>query len=205
MCFARQDQDAGLPSVFISDHSTLDRAARGPFVWSVMGAMAATTDVDVRTEVTCPIVRIHLVVHLQLPRATRCWGTVNPVGSKADSHDIAMARRSTACTRLIYHEHFGPWPSVEDVDRPSCRGSLVEPRAHPGPPEASRSWTRGRTGRGPGEPGPVPGEFISRFSGAAHLLGPRTRHSAGLMRPAGTAGLPTFTLPGWGIGVATRS
>jgi coenzyme F420-dependent glucose-6-phosphate dehydrogenase len=59
---ARQAEDAGFDFVSISDHFHPWVSAQGhsPFVWSVLGAIAATTDrIDVAVGVTCPIVRIH--------------------------------------------------------------------------------------------------------------------------------------------------
>jgi len=58
---------AGFRSVMISDHfhPWLDRQGESPFVWSVVGAIAATTDLKVTTGVTCPIMRIHPVVLAQ--------------------------------------------------------------------------------------------------------------------------------------------
>ena len=54
-------RDAGIESVWISDHfhPWLDDQGESPFVWSVIGAIAATTDLHVTTAVTCPTMRIH--------------------------------------------------------------------------------------------------------------------------------------------------
>ena len=48
-------------SIFISDHfhPWIDRQGESPFVWSVIGAISATTSHKVTTGVTCPTVRIH--------------------------------------------------------------------------------------------------------------------------------------------------
>ena len=47
---------AGFRSVLISDHyhPWTDRQGESPFVWSVIGGIAATTDLSVTTAVTCP-------------------------------------------------------------------------------------------------------------------------------------------------------
>src|ERR1700679_2674610 len=52
---------AGFRSVFISDHfhPWIDRQGESPFVWSVIGGIATTTQQRVTTGVTCPLVRIH--------------------------------------------------------------------------------------------------------------------------------------------------
>ena len=64
---ARMAQDAGIESVWISDHfhPWLDDQGQSRFVWSVIGAIAATTDLLVTTAVTCPTMRIHPAVIAQ--------------------------------------------------------------------------------------------------------------------------------------------
>jgi len=59
--------DAGIRTVWISDHfhPWLDEQGQSPFVWSVIGAIAATTDLAVSTAVTCPTMRIHPAVIAQ--------------------------------------------------------------------------------------------------------------------------------------------
>src|SRR3954452_13281973 len=56
--------DAGIGSVWISDHfhPWLDEQGQSPFVWSVIGAIAATTPLAVTTAVTCPTTRMHPAV-----------------------------------------------------------------------------------------------------------------------------------------------
>ncbi len=58
---AQLAEEAGFSAVLISDHfhPWLDRQGESPFVWSVIGAIAATTDLAVTTGVTCPTVRTH--------------------------------------------------------------------------------------------------------------------------------------------------
>ena len=63
--FARLAEDAGFDFCSISDHFHPWVQAQGhsPFVWSVLGAIAATTDrLEILTGVTCPIMRIHPAV-----------------------------------------------------------------------------------------------------------------------------------------------
>jgi G6PDH family F420-dependent oxidoreductase len=59
--------DAGMEAVWISDHfhPWLDDQGESPFVWTVIGAIAALTPLHVTTAVTCPIMRMHpaLVAH----------------------------------------------------------------------------------------------------------------------------------------------
>jgi G6PDH family F420-dependent oxidoreductase len=64
---AQQAEAHGMRSVWISDHfhPWLDDQGQSPFVWSVIGAIGATTSLQVTTAVTCPIMRIHpaIVAH----------------------------------------------------------------------------------------------------------------------------------------------
>lgn len=64
---ARMASDAGVGSVAISDHyhPWLDEQGQSPFVWSVIGAIAAATPLRVSTFVTCPTMRIHPAVLAQ--------------------------------------------------------------------------------------------------------------------------------------------
>lgn len=65
--FAQMGEQAGFRSVLISDHfhPWTERQGQSPFVWSVIGAIAATTKLHVTTGVTCPTVRTHpaIVAH----------------------------------------------------------------------------------------------------------------------------------------------
>jgi G6PDH family F420-dependent oxidoreductase len=58
---ARRAEEAGFRSVWISDHfhPWIDRQGQSPFVWSVIGGIAATTRLGVGTAVTCPLIRTH--------------------------------------------------------------------------------------------------------------------------------------------------
>lgn len=58
---------AGFDSLWISDHFHPWNSEQGesPFVWSVIGAIAASTSLPVTTAVTCPTVRIHPAVIAQ--------------------------------------------------------------------------------------------------------------------------------------------
>ena len=70
---ARRAEEVGLDFVSISDHFHPWVSAQGhsPFVWSVLGAIAASTDrLQVGVGVTCPIVRIHPAVLAQATATT---------------------------------------------------------------------------------------------------------------------------------------
>jgi len=65
---ARLAQDAGLDRLWISDHyhPWNDEQGQSPFVWSMIGAIAAAVPgMHVTTAVTCPTVRIHPAVIAQ--------------------------------------------------------------------------------------------------------------------------------------------
>jgi G6PDH family F420-dependent oxidoreductase len=70
---ARRAEDAGFDFASISDHFHPWVGAQGhsPFVWSVLGAIAASTSqLRVGVRVTCPIVRIHPAVVAQAAATT---------------------------------------------------------------------------------------------------------------------------------------
>ena len=65
---AQLAEAAGFDRVWISDHyhPWVDEQGQSPFVWSVIGALAAATErLHVTTAVTCPTVRIHPAVLAQ--------------------------------------------------------------------------------------------------------------------------------------------
>ena len=64
---ARQAEEAGFGAVWISDHyhPWIDRQGESPFVWCVIGAIAATTELTLTTAVTCPTIRVHPAVLAQ--------------------------------------------------------------------------------------------------------------------------------------------
>lgn len=64
---AAMAEQAGFRTVTISDHfhPWLDRQGESPFVWAVIGGIAATTGLEVTTAVTCPTHRIHPAILAQ--------------------------------------------------------------------------------------------------------------------------------------------
>jgi G6PDH family F420-dependent oxidoreductase len=76
---AQRAEEAGFRSVWISDHyhPWIDRQGQSPFVWSVIGGIAATTELTVTTAVTCPLVRIHPAV---IAQATATCSNMLPDG-----------------------------------------------------------------------------------------------------------------------------
>ncbi|MBW3651738.1 MAG: TIGR03557 family F420-dependent LLM class oxidoreductase [Actinobacteria bacterium] len=70
---AGRAEDEGFDFVSISDHFHPWVSAQGhsPFVWSVLGAIAASTDrIEVGVGVTCPIMRVHPAVLAQATATT---------------------------------------------------------------------------------------------------------------------------------------
>src|SRR3978361_69585 len=64
---AQMAERAGFEAIAISDHfhPWMDSQGEAPFVWSTIGGIAATTDLQVTTAVTCPILRIHPAIIAQ--------------------------------------------------------------------------------------------------------------------------------------------
>ena len=56
VAIAQRAEEAGFRSIWVSDHfhPWIDRQGQSPFVWSVIGGIAATTNLTVTTGVTCP-------------------------------------------------------------------------------------------------------------------------------------------------------
>jgi G6PDH family F420-dependent oxidoreductase len=63
----RAAEEAGFTHAWVSDHFHPWMASQGesPFVWSVLGALASTTSMNLTTAVTCPTFRIHPAVLAQ--------------------------------------------------------------------------------------------------------------------------------------------
>lgn len=64
---AQRAEQLGFRSAWVSDHfhPWIDRQGQSPFVWSVIGGIAATTDLRVGTAVTCPLIRTHPAIVAQ--------------------------------------------------------------------------------------------------------------------------------------------
>ena len=65
---AQEAEKAGFTYALISDHfhPWIDRQGQSPFVWSVLGAIAASTEkLRVGTGVTCPTIRMHPAIVAQ--------------------------------------------------------------------------------------------------------------------------------------------
>lgn len=64
---AQAAEGAGFGAVAVSDHyhPWIERQGNSPFVWCVIGGVAATTQLTLTTAVTCPTIRIHPAVLAQ--------------------------------------------------------------------------------------------------------------------------------------------
>ena len=64
---AQMAERAGFDKVSISDHfhPWMDSQGESPFVWTTIGGIAATTQLEVTTAVTCPILRTHPAIIAQ--------------------------------------------------------------------------------------------------------------------------------------------
>src|SRR3954452_10922690 len=73
---ARLAEEAGFSFALISDHfhPWIDAQGQSPFVWSVIGGIAATTStLELGTGVTCPTIRIHPAI---IPHAAATAGAM---------------------------------------------------------------------------------------------------------------------------------
>jgi G6PDH family F420-dependent oxidoreductase len=100
---AQQAEAAGFRSVWISDHyhPWNDSQGQSPFVWSVIGGIAATTSLKVTTGVTCPTVRIHPAILAQAaataapPASATATSAPRPTGSRWTATSSRAARGSS--------------------------------------------------------------------------------------------------------------
>jgi G6PDH family F420-dependent oxidoreductase len=70
---AKRAEESGFDFISVSDHfhPWVDRQGESPFVWSVLGAIATSTErIRVGTGVTCPLIRIHPAVIAQAAATT---------------------------------------------------------------------------------------------------------------------------------------
>jgi G6PDH family F420-dependent oxidoreductase len=69
---AKTAEAAGFDRLWVSDHyhPWMSEQGSSPFVWSVLGALAATTQLKLTTAVTCPTFRIHPAIMAQATATT---------------------------------------------------------------------------------------------------------------------------------------
>lgn len=157
--FARRAEEAGFSFATISDHyhPWLDRQGQSPFVWSVIGGIAATTErLRIGTAVTCPIMRIHPAIVAQ---AAATAGAMLPgrffLGLGAGEHlnehilgqhwprprvRLEMLAEALEVIRLLWrggvHSHTGRYFTVESAriytlpdERPPIYVAAATPRS----------------------------------------------------------------------------
>jgi G6PDH family F420-dependent oxidoreductase len=138
-------EERGFDFVSISDHFHPWIGAQGhsPFVWSVLGGIAAATEsIEVGVGVSCPIIRIHPAILAQAVATTGLlmedrliWGVgtgenlnEHVVGDPWPAYEVraAMLEESIALIRRMWSEesvtHRGDYFTVEDariLDRPA--------------------------------------------------------------------------------------
>jgi len=133
---------AGIPFALISDHfhPWIDRQGESPFVWAILGAIAArTSEIRIGTGVTCPLIRIHpaIVAHAAATAASLFEGRFFlGVGTGENLNEHITGER---------------WPPAElrremlaeavDVMRELWRGDLVSHRGRHYTVETARLYT----------------------------------------------------------------
>src|SRR3954467_10975004 len=97
-------EDAGFRDLWISDHFHPWLASQGesPFVWSVIGAIAAATrEVHMTTAVTCPTVRVHPAIVAQAAATS---------ATLLDGRFVLGVGTGEALNEHILGD---PWPGIE--------------------------------------------------------------------------------------------
>ena len=161
---AQQAESAGMDSILVSDHfhPWLDSQGQSPFVWSVIGAIAATTRHRITTGVTCPTVRIHPAILAQAAATTQQLAEGRfrfGVGSGENLNEHILGHRwPPVATRLEMLEE-----AVEIV-RLLWQGDLVTHHGRYYTVENARLYTL------PAEPPPL---YISGFGPEATALAAR--------------------------------
>jgi coenzyme F420-dependent glucose-6-phosphate dehydrogenase len=135
---ARRAEEAGFGYALVSDHfhPWTDRQGESPFVWSVIGGIAETTErLELGTGVTCPTMRIHpaIVAHAAATAAAMMPGRFflgvgtgenlneHVLGQRWPSADIRreMLEEAIEVMRALWTgeltTHRGRWYHVEDA------------------------------------------------------------------------------------------
>lgn len=135
-------EEAGFAYALISDHyhPWIDRQGQSPFVWSVLGAIAARTSaIRVGTGVTCPLIRLHPAIVAQAAATAAAMfegrfflgvGT----GENLNEHVTGARWPATEVRREMLAE-------AVDVMRELWRGGLVSHRGRHYTVENARLYT----------------------------------------------------------------
>ena len=161
---AQQAESAGFDSILVSDHfhPWLDSQGESPFVWSVLGAIAATTRHRITTGVTCPTVRIHPAILAQAAATTQQLAEGRfrfGIGSGENLNEHILGHRwPPVATRLEMLEE------AVEIIRLLWQGGLVTHHGRYYTVENARIYTL------PAEPPPI---YISGFGPEATALAAR--------------------------------
>ena len=128
--FAGRAEEVGFPFALISDHfhPWTDRQGQAPFVWSVVGAIAATTErIELGTGVTCPLIRMHpaLVAQAAATAASLMPGRFFlgvGTGENLNEHILADRWPSTRERRQMLEEAVGLMRKLWEGELTSWKG-----------------------------------------------------------------------------------
>jgi coenzyme F420-dependent glucose-6-phosphate dehydrogenase len=138
VALARRAEEAGFGFALVSDHfhPWIDRQGESPFVWSVIGGIAETTErLELGTGVTCPTMRIHpaIIAHAAATAAAMMPGRFFlgvGTGENLNEHVLGQRWPSPDIRREMLEEaievmhalwsgelttHRGRWYYVEDA------------------------------------------------------------------------------------------
>jgi G6PDH family F420-dependent oxidoreductase len=191
---ARAAEEAGFDFAMVSDHyhPWTDRQGNSAFVWSVIGAIAQTTErISLGTGVTCPTMRIHPAIVAQAAATAaammpgRFWLGVG-TGEALNEHILGDAWPSGGVRREMLEE-------AVEVIRKLWRGQVTYHRGDHYTVDGARVYTL------PDEPPPVyvaaSGPRATRLAGRIGdglvSLAP-ARETIELFQSCGGAGKPTI-------------
>src|SRR3954463_14612413 len=126
---AKRAEAAGFHALWISDHyhPWNDEQGHSPFVWSVIGAIAATTGLGVTTGVTCPTMRLHpaVVAHAAATSGVMLEGRFNlgvGTGEARNEHILGDAGPGGAGGVMMYGRAVGVMRALGEGGQRTHRG-----------------------------------------------------------------------------------
>jgi G6PDH family F420-dependent oxidoreductase len=161
---ATRAEQAGFGTVTISDHfhPWMDNQGQSPFVWSVIGGIAAATNLEVTTAVTCPTHRIHptILAHATATSAAFLEGRFRfgvGTGERLNEHVLGQHWPPASVRREMLEE-------AVEVIRELWEGKITTRRGTHYTVENARIYTT--------PPGPIP-VIVSAFGPEAADLATR--------------------------------
>lgn len=143
---ARRAEESGFRFAAISDHyhPWIDRQGHSPFVWSVIGGIAATTGrLGLGTGVTCPLIRLHPAIVAQAASTAAAMmpgrfflgvGTgenlnEHILGDRWPSHEerLEMLEEAVGVIRLLWEGGFQSYRGRHFTLDGACIYTLAEP------------------------------------------------------------------------------